>query len=269
MNRVADTGAGDLEEWRPVAGWEGIYEVSSLGRVSRQAAGRGVRPSDRSDGRRILKTKPANHGYPQVGLSRDGKRINAPVHWLVAEAFIGPRLLTVDHIDGNRLNNRADNLRYLSRSENAREAWVRLGRDHGRLSTAKLTPAEVLEIRRRVASGQSQAEVTKAFGLSSGHCSMIVNGRLWSDFPERTFGVAPIVPRQRQIAPCGTPAGYHTHRRRREVPCESCSGVYRAFMCSYHQENKQRRANRETRKRASIGSSARSNRSAAAASSTY
>lgn len=177
------------EEWRPVVGWEGLYEVSSHGRVSRCGAARGVRPPTRPDGRRILKASPANHGYRQVNLSRDGHRVNLPVHWLVAEAFLGPRTETVDHIDGDRLNNRVTNLRYLSRADNASAAWDRLGRDQGRLAAAtKLTPADVLAIRRRVAAGEKQKDVARAFGISTSHCCRVVKQRAWSDLPERFVG---------------------------------------------------------------------------------
>ena len=65
--------ADAAEEWRPVIGREGLYEVSSLGQVSRQGSAKGARPSTRPDGRRILRATPANHGYPQVSLCRDGK----------------------------------------------------------------------------------------------------------------------------------------------------------------------------------------------------
>ena len=109
------------EEWRPVVGWEGLYEVSSLGRV------RGVTRKD-SQGRTVLgKLKgiaPSGTGYPTVSLWRSGKDTTRTVHSLVAESFLGPRPegFDVAHRDGTRTNNRVSNLRYLSRSENLREA---------------------------------------------------------------------------------------------------------------------------------------------------
>lgn len=225
---------GPDEEWRPVVGFEGVYEVSSFGRVSRQGVAPGVRPSTRSDGRRILKASPANHGYPQVGLSREGKKKNVPVHWLVAEAFLGPRTETVDHINGDRTDNRVVNLRYLSRSENARAAWERLGRDQGRVAAAKLSPEQVLEIRQRVADGETQRSVADRFGISSSHCNSIVHGRLWSDYPERTLGAPVRLPPVRPIAECGTYAGYYRHRKAGEAPCVACREAYRARQHEYY-----------------------------------
>jgi hypothetical protein len=222
------------EEWRPVVGWEGIYEISNLGRVSRQKAGRGVRPSTRPDGRRLLKATPGNHGYPQVSLHHDDNRTSAPVHWLVAEAFIGPRTETVDHINGDRTDNRAINLRYLSRSANAEAAWERLGHDQGRLSAARLTPEMVLEIRRRVADGETQASVARIFNISSSHCNHIVHGKLWADLPERIHGTDPILPPVRKVAACGTYAGYFRHRRNAETPCDLCLAAYRTRQNSYY-----------------------------------
>ena len=126
-----------VEQWKPVHGYEGIYEVSSHGRV---------RSLDRtvtySDGRvcrlkgKALRTPPNQDGYPRANLSAQGKSQVRHVHALVAEAFIGPRPDGVDvcHGDGDPANNRLDNLRYGTRSENMLDA-VRHGTDHNAAKT--------------------------------------------------------------------------------------------------------------------------------------
>lgn len=100
----------------PVPGFEGLYEVSNLGRVfSLERV--------RKDGIRV----PSKFLTPclvgprwAVVLYKDGKRHHSPVHQLVLKAFIGPRPDGYDacHCDGDRDNNRLDNLRWDTRSAN-------------------------------------------------------------------------------------------------------------------------------------------------------
>lgn len=117
------------EEWRPVVGYEGFYEVSSLGRVrsldrmvyagtGRKADG----PHERLSKGRVLRLTTSDP-YPKVGFKVNGAESRHYVHALVAAAFIGPRPANYDvcHNDGDRFNNAASNLRYDTRSENNRD----------------------------------------------------------------------------------------------------------------------------------------------------
>ncbi|AEK07107.1 hypothetical protein JOEDIRT_76 [Mycobacterium phage JoeDirt] len=116
------------EEWRDVPGWEGLYQVSSLGRVrsvERLAIQkRWGRPNVRVVRERILKpytSGPKPPIYLMVRLYRDGKKTQRKVHHLVAEAFLGPKPFEdakVLHWDDDQSNNRADNLRWGTQSEN-------------------------------------------------------------------------------------------------------------------------------------------------------
>lgn len=110
------------EEWRPVVGHGGGYAVSSLGQVCRIKTGPGARV-------RILKQsfKPAligRDGYFVVSLSASNRAHQRYVHHLVAAAFIGPRPngMNVNHIDGDKRNNRATNLEYVTQLDNVRHA---------------------------------------------------------------------------------------------------------------------------------------------------
>ena len=126
-----------LEQWKPVNGYEGIYEVSSHGRV---------RSLDRtatcSDGRvRRLKGKvrrtPLNQdGYQVVNLCIHGKCQTRYVHSLVAESFIGarPEDMEVCHSDGNKTNNHVANLRFGTSSDNELDK-VRHGTHHEAVKT--------------------------------------------------------------------------------------------------------------------------------------
>lgn len=114
-----------MEKWLPISGFEGFYEVSSLGNV--RSLDRTV---PRVDGSmcpikgQILKLYLAPNGYEVVHLSRENKRTAFSVHRLVTLAFLGEcDGADVNHRDGNKLNNRLDNLEWCTRSENMRHAY--------------------------------------------------------------------------------------------------------------------------------------------------
>ena len=126
-----------LEQWKPVNGYEGIYEVSSHGRV------RSVdRVVTRSDGQvrrfkgKVLSAPLNPDGHPVVCLCIQRKSKVHTVHSLVAETFIGtrPEGMEVCHGDGNHTNNHVDNLRYGTRSENMLDR-VRHGTHHEAVKT--------------------------------------------------------------------------------------------------------------------------------------
>ena len=110
------------EEWRPVVGWESTHEVSSLGRVRR--LDRWVKhPSGKrvfSPGH-VMSGSVKGHIYRRVGLAVDRYERTVYVHQIVAAAFLGPRPrgLEVCHGNGNPLDNRVENLRYDTPSENS------------------------------------------------------------------------------------------------------------------------------------------------------
>jgi hypothetical protein len=103
-----------IESWKHVEGYEGIYAVSNLGRVRNEQTGKVLKPG----------THPK--GYHQVNLYADGKSKKHKVHRLVAIAFVvnadPERRDQVDHIDGVRVHNIASNLRWVTHSENRRNA---------------------------------------------------------------------------------------------------------------------------------------------------
>lgn len=123
-----------LQEWRSVPGCEGLYEVSSLGRVKSL-------PRTTTKGG-ILKPRIDRRGYQWVGLSKDGLVRGFSVHELVALAFLGPRpawATDVRHLDGDPSNNRASNLAYGNHSQNMID-MTRHGRNRGWATKGKAKP---------------------------------------------------------------------------------------------------------------------------------
>lgn len=112
----------DTEVWKDIEGYEGVYQVSNLGRVKRIGKYRNQHTSWESN--KFLKVKEGTNIYLYVDLSKDNKVKRYLVHRLVAENFINNpnNCNEVNHKDGNKQNNNVDNLEWCTRNENLKHS---------------------------------------------------------------------------------------------------------------------------------------------------
>jgi hypothetical protein len=181
-----------VEEWRPVVGWEGLYEVSDQGRVRSLdrvvTKSNGVFMTVRG---RMLRPSFDRDGYAMVGLSDvTGKRKGCvppsrsyTVHRLVCIAFHGlpPEKTETCHVSGVKADNRASNLHWGSKSKNNNDKIAHGTSGKGsKHNMAKISEEDVVAIRTAYASGDyTQLELAGLYGLERGHIGSIVRRERW------------------------------------------------------------------------------------------
>lgn len=110
------------EEWKNIEGYEGLYQVSNLGRIKSLA--RNTRNGHcKKD--KILKIRIDKNGYCTIDLYKNSKRKQYKIHRLVANEFIYNKYNKpqINHIDGNKKNNEVSNLEWCNNSENMKHAY--------------------------------------------------------------------------------------------------------------------------------------------------
>lgn len=133
--------------------------------------------------------KPQSNGrYNKVTLSINGKERQYLVHRLVATAFIPnpDNKPEVNHINGDRFDNRVENLEWVTASENQSHAVRTNLRKHGTdLWNGKFTKEQVLEIMRRKHSGESCRKLGDEFGVNATTISAISRGLRYKQYFEK------------------------------------------------------------------------------------
>ncbi len=171
------------EIWKQIVGYEGCYEISSLGSVKsmERVVINGVR--NKSIKSRILKQWATPTGYIYVTLSKNGVRKNEIVHILAATAFIDnpDKKPQVNHIDGVKSNNRICNLEWNTAKENC-DHKINVLKKHNKGDShpsSKLNSLEVESIRKMYTDGVRQSIISEKYSIAKNHVSDIVNYRKW------------------------------------------------------------------------------------------
>lgn len=174
------------EVWQSVKGYEGIYEVSTYGRVksltrkirSRYGCQRVVKG-------KVLYRKPRKN-YIQVELCKKGVRTQYLIHRLVANAFLPnpENKPQVNHKDGDKSNNNLQNLEWVTQSENQKHA-IRTGLAKAPCYTGEKSPVsklkeiDVLMIRSLRDCSFSFEDIAERFNIHPTHASAIYHKKTW------------------------------------------------------------------------------------------
>ena len=176
------------EIWKPIPSTNGVFEASNQGRIRRTQSAQGAKMLNHPR----LGTNKSGYREVQVQCKQYGVSGLKFVHQLVLEAFIGPKPTghECNHKNGNRSDNRLDNLEWVTRRENVLHAYRVLGRYHlnpphgSQSGTSKLTEEYIPHIRARVRQGESQASVARSLGVSRTTIILIMQGKTWRHVPD-------------------------------------------------------------------------------------
>jgi hypothetical protein len=175
-----------VEEWMPVVGYEGYYEVSSLGRVKsldriipfdKPITG----PTTRHIRERMLKAAMASSGYIGVTLAKHRTKKTGSIHRMVLEAFRGecPKGHVACHENGKRWDSRLDNLRWDTRQANEADKHAHGTKLYGsRNPNYSIPDKDVVKMRQMYAAGWIKADIARFFGISKPHATKICNGQM-------------------------------------------------------------------------------------------
>lgn len=177
-----------LEWWKPVVGYEGLYEVSNVGNVCRIRNPRSSRTCHH-----LTKTSWAKSGGRlYVSLTKNNRVSSKRVHKLMADAFLGgtPPGMTVNHIDHCFKNNRLSNFEFLTALDNWWDAYnnglMPRGEKNGNSKLSEEQAKAILDLH-----GKASAKtVGNRFGVAASSVLRIWNGECWAHLqsPERNEG---------------------------------------------------------------------------------
>lgn len=168
------------EQWRPVIGFVGLYEVSSLGRIKSMPR----KTKSGVLGGELLSPCCTSNGYLRVTLSGDGERLRKSLHRIVLEAFVGdcPPNHECRHLDGIRSNCSLTNLTWGTKSQNAIDRirhGTHVNNQGERHGMTHLRDAQAIEIVRLRNGGMPQKTLAAMFSISQSTVSRITTQKSW------------------------------------------------------------------------------------------
>ena len=169
-----------VKQWRAIPGHEG-YLANAKGQIwsiTKHRILKGALLRDKKHRREQV--------YRVVCLHVGGVQLTIPVHRLVALAFLGAPQdgqTLVRHLNGDGVDNRADNLAWGGPKENSEDARRHGTLPQGELGTSVLSVMDVRAIRRMLQDGLSHAEIGRTSGVSGGVVSDVASGASWSHLP--------------------------------------------------------------------------------------
>lgn len=173
-----------MEIWKDIKGYEGIYQISNFGNVKSLSFGpKNIKQL--SSKSKTLKQSLSSSGYLHVQLYKHGKPKTMLIHVLVASTFIENPLnkREVNHIDGNKQNNNANNLEWVTRAENLSHA-IKLGLRKppmlGKKGENNIHRKEVLQYSKDgklIKKWDSISDASRYYGLRSSSICSCIHGR--------------------------------------------------------------------------------------------
>lgn len=150
---------------KDIPNFEGLYSVDIDGNVF-------AYPNTAHKLEKQLNPRLRKNGYLYVNLRKDGESIDSTVHRLIAKTFLNVvKGMDVNHINGNRTDNRLVNLEIATRSHNSLHGMFVLNN-----GMAKLTHNQAEEIKQRVKMNERQVDLAKEFNVSKQTVNQIVRG---------------------------------------------------------------------------------------------
>jgi hypothetical protein len=164
------------EIWKDIKGYEGLYQISNLGRV--KALEKTIKSGElyrivSNYKEKILKVDLAN-GYLVVSLCKNGTIKKISTHRLVALSFIGDSNLTVNHKNGIKTDNRIENLEWASHSDQQKHA-IRAGLRKNQYLDTSINEEKALTIYTYYLSGFRQKDISEKLKIPSPTVSNYIN----------------------------------------------------------------------------------------------
>lgn len=174
------------EKWKDIKGYEGLYAISSYGRVF--ISERTIKDNSgriRKLKGKIAKQSTSSNGYSFVGLTKNNERKIHYIHKIVSEHFLKRKLNKkwVNHIDGDKKNNNVINLEFCTPSENIKHAYDNNLNVHFKgvgFPLSKLDDDKVKEIRILYSTNcKNRKQLADKYNVSVGAIAKVINNETW------------------------------------------------------------------------------------------